>query len=227
MNTIRRAAALLLICMALLGLAGCRAIPTRAEQFAALVRGNLDEIYLGRANDDYLKLTGSSAEDVAASYESSLLQEAAFFCGYFGIRRPSDQISAEVAELYRQIYTNASYTVGMAAKVDDGTYTVPVTVQPLNIMEAVIQDHDAALAGFYQKYADVDRDALDGEALAAYEADWAHAVIEMVRGQLSHITYRDTETIHVRVTQLEDGSWQMNAEDLQALDALILYYPSK
>ena len=223
MGMIRRAAALILVCLML---AGCKAVPTRAEQFTALVRGNLDEIYLGRADSNYLKLTGSTAEDVTASFESSLSQAAVFFCGYFDIPHPSESVMTEVEELYRQIYSHASYTVGQAFKVDDRTYTVPVTVQPLNIMDAAIQSHDEALAGFYEKYAGVSRDELSGEELAAYEADWAHAVIEMVRAQLARTTYRDTETVDVRVTQDGDGTWQMSAEDLQTLDALVLYYPS-
>ena len=226
MKMIRRGAVLVLICLMLLGTMACKALPTRAEQFSALVKGNLDEIYLGRVNDDYLKFTGSTPEDVAASYESSLQQEATFFCGYFSISHPTDQVTAEVVELFRQIYANASYTVGKATRVDGDTYTVAVTVQPLNIMEAVIQDHDAALADFYAKYADVNKWDLSGQELAAYEADWAEAIIAMVRGRLAHITYRDTQTVDVRVTQLEDGTWQMDAEDLQNLDSLILYYPS-
>ena len=223
---IRRAAALILVCLMLPGLTACKAVPTRAEQFAALVRGNLDEIYLGRADSNYLKLTGSTAGDVAANYESSLQQEAAFFCSYFDISHPSESVMEKVTDLYRQIYSHASYTVGKAVMADDNTYTVPVTIQPLNIMDAAVQSHDEALAGFYEKYAGVSPDELSGGELAAYEADWADAVIEMVRAQLSRTTYRDAETMDIRVAQDEDGTWQMSAEDLQALDALILYYPS-
>ena len=226
MNWIRRAAAIVLACLLLLGLTACKAIPTRAEQFTALVRGNLDEIYLGRADSNYLKLTGSTVEDVKANYESSLLQEADFFCGYFGISHPTESVMAEVTELYRQIYSHASYTVGEAVKADEKTYTVKVEIQPLNIMDAAIQGHDEALAGFYEKYTGVSPDDLSGEELTSYEADWADAVIEMVRAQISHTTYRSAETVDVRVMQDGDGTWQMNAEDLQTVDALILYYPS-
>lgn len=225
MKMFRRGFALLFALLLVLGLTACKALPTRAEQFTALVRGNLDEIYRGRADEDYLKFTGSTAEDVAASYENSLSQEVTFFCGYFRISHPTEQMTAEITELYRQIYANASYTVGKAIRVDRSTYNVPVTIQPLNIMESVMEDHDKALAGFFSKYGGVNKADLSDEELAAYEADWAAAVISMVQGKLAHITFRDTETIDVRVVQSEDGTWQMNADDLLALDALILYRP--
>lgn len=226
MKSIHRMTTLLLVCLMALGLSACKALPSKGEQFTALVRGNLDELYLGRANSDYLKFTDRTAEEVTAGYESSLQEEALFLCGYFSIVDPSDEIQAEAVALCRDIYTNASYTVGKAVRVDGKTYTVPVTVQPLNIIQDVIKDHDDAMAGFFEKYADVSREDLQGEALAAYDADWAHAVLNMVRAQLSHVTYRDTETVDVHVTQTEDGAWQMDAQDLQTLDALILYYPS-
>ncbi|MBQ2062103.1 MAG: hypothetical protein II458_05435 [Oscillospiraceae bacterium] len=226
MRTIRCAAVLALACLMLLSVIACKALPNKSEQFSILVQGNLDEIYLGRANSSYLKLTGSTAEDVAANYEGSLGQEATFFCGYFSIAHPTDQIRSEIVELYRQIYANASYIVGDAVKADDGSYAVSVEIQPLNIMQTAIDGHEESLAGFYEKYRDVDSETLSGAELAAYEADWAHAVIGMVRAQLSHITYRDAVTVDVRVSQTEGGFWQMNAEDLQAVDALILYYPT-
>ncbi len=226
MKTIRRAAALALACLMVLSLAACKALPTKSEQFTILVRGNLDEIYLGRAGSDYLKLTGTTAEDVAASYEDSLRQEATFFCGYFDITHPTDRTMAEVVELYRQIYANASYIVGSAAKTDDGTYAVSVEIQPLNIMETALANPGEAMATFYEKHGGVNREDLSGEELAEFEADWADAVITLVRGQLSHVTYRDTVTVDVHVTQTEEGFWQMDAGDLQAVDALILCYPA-
>lgn len=227
MGTIRRAAALLLTCLLLAGLTACASTPlTREEQFSALVRGNLDEIYRGRANSDYLKLTGSTKEDVEASFERGLNQEVVFFCGYFSISNPSDRITGEIKDLYRDIYASSSYTVSKAVRVDDSTYTVNVVIQPLDVIQAAIDNHDSALAGFFRKYDGIDRKDLHGDELAAYEEDWAEAIIAMVRGQLTHITYRDTVTVTVRVEKTEDGSWQMNADDLQEIDRLILYYPA-
>ncbi len=227
MRTIRRAAALLLACLLLAGLCSCATSPmTREEQFTALVKGNLDEIYRGRANSDYLKLTGTTAEDVAASYERGLDQEAVFFCVYFSIFDPSDQTTREVKDLYREIYANASYTVSRAVRADDATYTVNVVVQPMDIMHTAIDDHNSALAEFYRNYDGVSRKDLEGDELAAYDAAWAGAVMSMVRGQLTHITYLDAQTVSVRVTRQEDGTWQMNADDLQEIDRLILYYPA-
>ena len=227
MGTIRRAAALLLTCLLLAGLCACATSPmTREEQFTALVKGNLDEIYRGRANSDYLKLTGTTAEDVSASYESGLDQEAVFFCVYFSILDPSDQTIREVKDLYREIYANASYTVHKAVKEDDATYIVNVAVQPLDIMRTAIDDHNSALADFYREYDGVSRGDLEGDERAAFDEAWARAVMAMVRGQLTHITYLDAQTVSVRVSRLEDGTWQMNADDLQEIDRLILYYPA-
>ena len=49
MKSIHRMTALLLVCLMALGLSACKALPSKGEQFTALVRGNLDELYLGRA----------------------------------------------------------------------------------------------------------------------------------------------------------------------------------
>ena len=227
MKDFRRGIALILTSLMLLGLTACSLPkpPTQKDRIVTLVQGNLDEIYLGKTSDAYLRMVDSTAEQAQANYQEGIEAEAKYFCGYFDVESPSDELMAELIDLYKEIYSHSRYTVGEATKVDDKTYSVAVDVEPINIMELAIDSHEEALADFYEKYADADTEAMTDEEYQAYDNDWFRAVLDMVKAQLPNLGYQDPVTVDMRVTLGEDDVWQINDEDWQELDTEIICYP--
>ena len=100
-----------------------------------------------------------------------------------------------------------------------------VDVEPLNILKQAIDTHEEALAGFFEKHAEDDPENMSDEDLAVYDSDWARAIIDMVKAQLTKLRYRDAETLDIHVVCDDDEIWRISTEDLQKLDSLIIYYP--
>ena len=144
--------ALLLTLVMVLSLAGCSSAlggKLQEEQAIALVQGNIDEIYLGKFDEDYMEAVGSTEADCQANYENGLDLEAQFFANYFGIEYFTDDIREKVIALYRDIYSHSSYTVGSASKLDDNTIVVKMDVQPIDLFVQVTDTFQDDMADFY------------------------------------------------------------------------------
>lgn len=190
-----------------------------------LVQGNLDEIYLGQFNSDYMKLVNSDEADCEESYRTGLETEAEFFINYFEIEYPTDELVEEIVELYKQIYSHSKYTVNDPAKLDDNTYAVKVQISPIDIVQIVSDNWDEGMEPLYEKYADVDTNSMSEEEYVQFDADWAEAIINMFYDQLPNLGYMDEQSIAVQITKGSDGIWMIADNDLMAVDAAILYYP--
>lgn len=97
-----------------------------------LVQGDLDALYLGEFNENYLDLTGASEEDCQSAYEQNLSLSADIFARCFGITNLTDDLRSEVEDLYREIYARAHYSVVGAVQIDETHYTVTVNVEPMD-----------------------------------------------------------------------------------------------
>ena len=106
------------------------------DSVGALVQGNLDELYLGQYNEDFLQLVDITEAEAEQNYLDGLDVEAQFFAQYFLIENLTDDIKAEIVDLYKEIYSHSRYEVGEATEVDEDTYGVPVTIYPIDIMQS-------------------------------------------------------------------------------------------
>ena len=199
-HAFRRLLCLLLSAAALLSLAACTS-PLEEKLWEiltpTLVQGDLDALYLGEFNENYLDLTGASEEDCQSAYEQNLSLSADIFARCFGITNLTDDLRSEVEDLYREIY----------APVLDG--------------------FDDAMVGFRARWIDyVDVSRMTDEQYAAFELDWAQSVLAWCRRNLDGITYLPVQTVEISVTQDGDGLWSTDADSMQAFDEAVLYYPA-
>ena len=148
MKRMKRSIALCLVLVMALTLTACGGGVT-AKDATALVQGNLDEIYLGKFDPEYLKLVDITEADARETYEEGLEVEAEVFAYYFDISNMTDEIKAEIIDLYKEIYAWSKYTVGEASKLDESTYAVKVVVSPLDIFVLVDEAFDEAMEPFY------------------------------------------------------------------------------
>ena len=229
-HTLRRLLCLLLSAAALLSLTACTS-PLEEKLWEiltpTLVQGDLDALYLGEFNENYLDLTGASQEDCQSAYEQNLSLSADTFAQCFGITNLTDDLRGEVKELYREIYARAHYSVGGAAQVDETHYTVTVNVEPMDFFTPVLEGFDGAMTDFRARWIDyVDISRMTDEQYAAFELDWAQSILAWCRQNLESITYLPVQTVEISVTQGSDGLWSTDADSVQAFDEAVLYYPA-
>lgn len=194
-------------------------------QLEKLVQGSLDALYLGRFDPAFLRLAGAEEEDCRAIYEDALALEVDYFCCYWEIAEPSDSLREELAQLYKDIYAQARYTVGEAVLQGEDRCTVPVEIRPLDIMQQAAGRLDAgALDWFFDKYTGDVVSAMDEAAFQAYDAEWAQGIIALVREALAEPGYLEPETVELEL-RLTGGSWALSDEGMKKLDQLMIYYP--
>ena len=222
MKNLKRSAALLLAAALVFAMTACRSF---SEDMTTLVRGNLDELYLGQYDADYIKLVRTTEEDCEKDYLDGLELEAEFFASYFQIENLTDDLKAEIVELYKELYSHSEFTVGEASKLDDSTYAVKVEIAPINIVNLIDENWEEGMADFYEKYADQDPSEMTDEEYNAFDADWAHGILQLFRDQLPEIGHMDAESIAVQVVKNDDGVWRIADSDMGKIDELIIYYP--
>lgn len=196
-----------------------------ADDYILLLRGNLDELYLGKFSEEYMELVSSTEADCQTIYEDSMAYEADFFCYYFDIEHPTEAYLAELTELYKEIYSHAKYSVGTASSLDDTTYAVKVSVSPINIIQLMTDEiENGALDEFYGKYTDAQVEAMSEEEYVAYDEEWAALIMDLLKSQMPNIGYQEELTMVVQIV-LADDIWQIGDTDLQAVDSCIIAYP--
>lgn len=223
MKKIKSALALLLAAVMCLSMAACGS--SFEDNVAVLVRGNLNEIYLGQYDEDYMKLVNTTAEDCETNYLSGIEMEAEFFVNYFNIEYPTVELIEEIEELYKDIYSHSKFTVNEPSKLDEDTYAVKLQISPIDIFQLVDDNWDEGMAEFYDKYAESDTSTMTDEEYQAFDADWARAIIDMFYEQMPNLGYKEEQSIAIQITRGEDDVWTISDNDMVSIDELIIYYP--
>jgi hypothetical protein len=198
-----------------------------AESAAVLVQGNIDEIYVGECSAEYLELLECSEEEVQEVYNSAIESGVESFNYYFSIDELSDETTEKVAELYRNIYSKVRYSVGGATKTDETTFSVEVTIEPLDLFERVQSDFEQFVgeSDFYEKYVNTDVDNMTDAERSQYDEDWAQAMLELCNEELENAGYKDAENLTMKVVENEDGVWYVSEDDFYNFTDRIIYYP--
>lgn len=228
-QTVKRAAALgLALCLAL-GLSACG--DKESEQVQKLVQGNLDVIYLNKADPEYLELVESSENEAEQDYLDGLEAEAEYFSRYFSIVNTdynesyddlSDELKQAIMDLYDEIYSHTKYEVQPAVKQDDGSYTVKVLIDPINIMQLASDAADS-----YEAFDEINAkypDQMTDEEWAAYNNEYGMACVDLVRSQMDSLGYLDQKSIVLQYEEDADGYMSINEDDWRKIDEYIIAY---
>ena len=207
------------------------------EQATALVQGNLDEIYLGRVTEDYLKLIDGTKEESAQAYLDGLEVEAEYFVNYWGIVESDygetyanldEDFQNEVIEMYKEIYSYSKYKVQEAVKQDDDSYSVKVIISPIDIMEQAedlyLNDEYEPLNAFWTKYAEYDFSTMSDEDYMAYTHEYGRVIVQMMYDLLPNIGYMDEKSMVLQVETI-DGVMSINDDDFGIFDSYVISYP--
>ena len=127
----------------------------------ALVQGNMDLLYKGTCAETYLKLVNSTAEDCASYYDENMTLQAQAFMNVFDVNDLDGTQTDRFADIMKQVYAQAEYTVGAVSQVDDTHFLVDVTVTPLDFPKQVNGALYTGLMTFVNAYGDVTDEQLN------------------------------------------------------------------
>ena len=196
-----------------------------ADDAQLYVQGILDENYLGKSDPDFLKLIDGTEDEVEEVYAGSLETEAQFFLDSFVeselSQEEQDRLLEELSTMYRQIYAHSKYTVESASQVDDTTFGVKVTVEPIDIFHQVADElNNGAADELNSRYPD----QMTDQEYMAYEVEWVELFMDLTYEKLPQLDYLEPQTLLVQVALGDDDYWTIPDEDFWAVDALVIDY---
>lgn len=193
---------------------------------AALVKGNIDSIYLGKWDQAYLDMVINTEAEIKQDYEDGIAFEVEYFCYYFEIYEEylTDAQYNEIADMYKKIYSYTKFEVGAVVKSGD-TYLVSVTIYPIDIMAQIMEkDADKFNEDWASREASGEFDKMSD---AEFEAIWIREIIDLVKARMNNIGNLAPETISVQVVIEQDAEGEyyiISDNDFERIDALIIEY---
>ena len=135
--------------------------------------------------------------------------------------------------MYKQIYEKSKYEAKESVKQSDGSYTVQVSIEPIDIMEKAIETLSSGTYEPYNefsaRYEGVDAEAMSDEEFDAfYEAyidDYTNTIIDCILSLLPSLGYKETKTISVQIQADDEGIYSINDDDWNKMDDYLIYYP--
>lgn len=196
----------------------------------AYMQGFLDVRYKGIFDPEYLKSVDLTEEGAREVYDENAQAETDIFISGFNVEYPTEEFKARMAELYKTIYAKSDYTVVSSAKQDDDSYSVKITVRPLDIIQLMDGKLDEFSETFEAKFADVDTDAMTEEEFEdwyenTYDFEYQNGLADLMESLIPEMGYMDEKSIAVQIEKdPDDGYYVINEESFQSLDALIIDY---
>jgi len=197
------------------------------QDAAAYVRGELAACYLGQSQEAYLKLTGFTSAEVARLYQENTAAEAERLLAYLteGPAAEDAGLRARAEELVCGLYAAAACTVGEAVSQEEGGFTVPVTIRPVELRTALGDDvlrrlfrtacEETGITGEEQIA------LLDQESYQELERAYVRLALEHLASAELKLGPEQTAELHLEESR---GNLAVTAESWAALDALMIDY---
>ena len=234
MKKLRKLTLLTLTLSLVLCLAGCDLLSgggVTKQDAVDYVKAQMDVIYKGEYQG-YLDLVADSTqEECQEAYDSKMTSEAEYLMGLLAIEYPTEELNARFADIYRQIFAKADYTVQEASRMEDGSYSVKVVVKPIDIIDQLNEAWDDFSEDFEARYADVDVESMTDDEYAdwyvnTYDADYGQSLADLLESLIPSLGYMEETSILVQVQPDEDGYYYLSEDDFSNLDWLVVYYDS-
>lgn len=232
----KRIIVLLAAIVSLFSLTGCNilaALSGAADFDAALyIKGNLESMYLGQFDDDYLDIVDATKEDLEESHLYNVEYEYyEYFSKYFSVATDyiSDETNQKGIDLVKEIYSHSRFKVDSSTKAQDGSFNVTVTISPITIIQDFdVKYWDSYLEDFDSKYNYDDPSLTEAELEALIfegEEFWANRTFDTMTELMNNgVSYGDEVVVVIRVYEDTDGLYTYSDSDFSSIDNLILKY---
>jgi hypothetical protein len=221
-KTVRKIAVSLTLLAILLSLGACG---VSDADIKTLVKGNLDQVYLGVYDPRYLEIVDTTQEQAASEYEAGLETDVELFTTYFGIEYPTQELIDEIKELYKQVYAKSDYTVGEPYQIDSRTYGVDVKIRPVDVFKLVTDDWDAGMRDFFSSYTEEDIANMTRAEYEAYDQDWARRILDLFWAKLPQLGHLEEVNLVMNVNLGGDDLWVIEQADMEEFYGLVVYLP--
>lgn len=207
----------MLTALMLLSLTGCSLLGNSKKTYANYVTSLLDTNYKADFTD-YMKITNATQEEAQTVYDDGIDYLADALMAAYGVKdTEGSDIKAQFQTLAKDIYSHASYEVSDVTNTD-GTYTVTVTIYPIDILVSTYDDVAAYIENMNQRVAAGDYDDYE---LDAYENEYAQGIIDILTDALPNVG--NGEGVSVTVTIQDNGEYYyISDDDFLALDKAML-----
>lgn len=224
---------LILFLSLILTLSACAAGNANKKE-ETVVQGAIDAAYLGRYDPDYLKYTGLSEAEAKQLHQARLDAQASRFCTYWNIVNPYYDVAyedldaglkADIASLYEDICSRASYQIDFSALTKNNDTGVGVSVVTIDLMQAAKDAYTTypPLLRFIAQYSLEDVQAMPRQAYLDYSSEYGKVIVQLVRDQLGELEYGDMKTMTFIVTG-KKGAYELSG-DWETFDSYIISYP--
>lgn len=190
---------------------------------AALLKGNLDVIYLGECDDSHLKSVNLTKEEAQEYYEDGILVEAEWFADYFDCdySNLTEATQQRIVDMYKQIYSHSKYEIGETSKSGE-TYLVSLTVYPLDVISKFVnEDYETFYANMETRSNAGEFDAMSD---AEFDEAWIVAILDAIAPRLDNVGYLEPETISVQIAKDSDGYYTITDNDFGRIDNMMIKY---
>lgn len=190
----------------------------------AYMDGLLKETYLGEFDKNYMELVGIDETEAQETYETSLEAETEFFLYFYDIEYPTDEMRQEIKDMYAEIYKHAKFEVVSAAEQDDGSFSVKINVEPINIVQLVEEDWEEIMDPFYEKYPVDVQNSMTEEEYQVMDEEWARMIVDLYLEKLPETSNLESQSTTVQLEKDTDGYYIITEEDFNRLDGMIIDY---
>lgn len=219
-STLKKFTALGLIFVLVLSLSGCSLFDSKAKVYSRYVTSLLDINYKN-VSKDYMTLTGASQKDAEAVYVANMDYQAHNLMSYYGVKEVDDgTILSEFYYLAQAIFANAKYEVtDVKEDKDTGSYTVEVTISPLDTLEVTYDDVVAYIESFNAR---VDEGDYNNTTEVEYETEFAEGIINILKSTTENPGYMDPVVLEIPI-EPSDDYYYIKDEDFLKMDSYMLY----
>lgn len=167
---------------------------------AGYVKALLDMYTQG--STDMLRAFFNDVDEISPDFHSQYWDEAVRNeCAAYGL---SEDVIADMQEMYKKLVKRTKYTVGEAQKEGDG-YTVEVSVEPIT----------GVFDGYVGVIEDAAQEIMDGTSTETNIYDVAFRNLAKTAAEnMDNLSYAEPQTDIVQVAEAEDGIYEASDEDL-------------
>ena len=224
MKKMKRFAALALALGLTLTLGACKKSGLSTFDAKAYVEGLLKETYLGEFDEGYMTLVGITEEEAQATYENSLDVESNNFYYFYDIEYPTEEFHEKMMDLYKRIYAHAKFEVVSAAAQDDGSFSVKLSIEPINIVQLAEAKFEEAMQPFYDKYPMEVQQAMSDAEYEAMDQEYAQMILDLYESVMPEIGNEEVQSLVVQIEMDAEGYYSLNDPDFGRIDELIINY---
>lgn len=219
-SSIKKLTTISMVFVLIFSLCGCSLFDSRAKVYSRYAISLLDINYKN-ISKDYMTLTGVSQKDAEAVYVDNMDYQAHNLMNYYGVKEVDDgTILSEFYYLAQSIFANAKYEVTKVKKdKESDSYTLELTVYPLDTLETSYDDVVAYIEDFNRK---VDDGNYNNTTEVEYETEFAEGIIDILKKTAEKPGYMDPVVLEIPI-QPSDDYYYITDDDFLKIDQNILY----